>query len=417
MSHRGVFLWVKNATIVKLLIFEKGIFMSHIMPTYLRQPISFVRGQGSWLYTKDDTPYLDALTGIAVCGLGHCHPKITQAINEQATTLLHTSNLYAIDWQEKSADILCQVTGMDSVFFANSGAEANECALKLARKYAYDKGQTQAKVIVMENSFHGRTLLTVSATANPKAREGFYTLDDDFIRIPFGDIEAMQQAIVDNDNVCAVFLEPIQGEGGLNTAENGFAYLDEVQALCNKYDLLFMIDEVQTGNGRTGKYFAYQYSNAKPDVLTTAKGLGNGFPVGACMVRGRAKSLFGYGNHGSTFGGNHLASRVVCSVYDELINTDVMNNALAQGSFIQQEIMNQFQSQGVTTRGYGMMVGIVLPSEMDCSQLVDKAREEHQLIINVTGGHVIRLLPTLNLTTNESEQVIERLSKLLTDSF
>ncbi len=392
---------------------QKGLAMSHIMPTYNRQPINFVRGQGTWLYSQDNTAYLDALTGIAVCGLGHCHPKITQAIQQQASTLLHTSNLYQIDWQEKASDILCQATNMDYVFFANSGAEANECALKLARKYAHNKGQTQAKVIVMENSFHGRTLLTVSATANPKAREGFYTLDDDFIRIPFGDIQAMQQAIIENKEVCAVFLEPIQGEGGLNTAKNGFTYLDEVQALCDKHDLLFMIDEVQTGNGRTGKYFAFQHSKAKPDVVTTAKGLGNGFPVGACMVQGRAKNLFGYGNHGSTFGGNQLASRVVCTVYDELANTDIMENAVKQGAFIQQEILNQFASKGITTRGHGMMIGIVLPSEINCTNLVDKARDNHKLIINVTGGHVIRLLPTLNLTTDESEQLIERLANLL----
>ncbi len=401
---------------------------SHIMPTYNRQPISFVRGSGSWLYTDDDTAYLDALTGIAVCGLGHAHPAVTRAIQEQSASLIHTSNLYQIDWQERAADKLCAVTGMDSVFFANSGAEANECALKLARLFAHNKGYARAKVIVMENSFHGRTLLTVSATANPKAREGFYTLDDDFIRVPFGDVEAIKQAINNDNEVCAVLLEPIQGEGGLNIANNGFAYLDEVQALCDKHDILFMLDEVQTGNGRTGKYFAFQHSGVdgghgeansgvKPDVLTTAKGLGNGFPIGACLVSGRAKDLFGYGSHGSTFGGTPLGSRVVCSVFDELTNSDVMINAVQQGELIQQEMLTRFASQGVSTRGQGMMIGIVLPKSIDCSQLVDKARDEQKMLINVTGGHVVRLLPTLNISNDETEQLVERLDALLRPLF
>lgn len=381
---------------------------SYLMPTYARQPISFVRGQGSWLYTADNTAYLDALTGIAVCGLGHCHPKVTAAIQEQAATLVHTSNLFGIDWQERAGEALCVAAGMDRVFFANSGAEANEAALKLARLFAHRKGLKRPKVIVMERSFHGRTLLTVSATANPKAREGFFTLDDDFIRVPFGDIEALKQAASEHDNISAVFLEPIQGEGGLNTAANGFVFLEEVAALCDANDWLFMLDEVQTGNGRTGKYFAYQHSTAKPDVLTTAKGLGNGFPVGACMVSGRAKDLFSAGSHGSTYGGTPLASRVVRSVYDVLKSTDIMSNAVREGDFIQQSIKQEVGSLGVSSRGHGMMIGIVLPEDTDCSKLVDIARDEHKLIINVTGSHVIRLLPPLNMSRDESEQVVER---------
>ena len=381
---------------------------SYLMPTYARQPISFVRGQGSWLYTADNTAYLDALTGIAVCGLGHCHPKITAAIQEQAATLVHTSNLFGIDWQERAGEALCVAAGMDSVFFANSGAEANEAALKLARLFAHRKGLKRPKVIVMERSFHGRTLLTVSATANPKAREGFFTLDDDFIRVPFGDIEAIKQVASEHDNISAVFLEPIQGEGGLNTAANGFVFLEEVAALCDANDWLFMLDEVQTGNGRTGKYFAYQHSTVKPDVLTTAKGLGNGFPVGACMVSGRAKDLFSAGSHGSTYGGTPLASRVVHTVYDVLKSTDVMSNAVREGDFIQQSIKQELGSLGVSSRGHGMMIGIVLPEDTDCSKLVDIARDEHKLIINVTGSHVIRLLPPLNMSRDESEQVVQR---------
>ena len=386
---------------------------TYLMPTYNRQPISFTRGSGSWLYTHNDTAYLDALTGIAVCGLGHCHPKVTEAIQQQAATLIHTSNLFGIDWQERAGEALCVAAEMDSVFFANSGAEANEAALKMARLYAYNKGFKRPKVIVMEQSFHGRTLLSLSATANPKAREGFFTLDEDFIRLPFGDIEAIKQAAIDHDDICAIFVEPIQGEGGLNTADNGFDYLEELQAVCDAQDWLFMIDEVQTGNGRTGKYFAFQHSQARPDVLTTAKGLGNGFPVGACLVRGRAKDLFGAGSHGSTYGGTPLASRVVHSVYEELTHSDIMQNSIIEGQFIRDTMVNELKQQGISTRGAGTMIGIVLPENMDCSQLVDLAREQQQLIINVTGGHVIRLLPPLNISRNESEQVVERLVNLL----
>ena len=390
---------------------------TYLMPTYNRQPINFTRGSGSWLYTKDDTPYLDALTGIAVCGLGHCHPQVTDAIQQQAATLVHTSNLFGIDWQERAGEILCTAARMDSVFFANSGAEANEAALKMARLYAHKQGFKRPKVIVMEQSFHGRTLLSLSATANPKAREGFYTLDDDFIRVPFGDISAIKQAALDYDDICAIFVEPIQGEGGLNIAANGFTYLEEIQAECEANNWLFMLDEVQTGNGRTGKYFAYQHSNARPDVLTTAKGLGNGFPVGACMVRGRANGLFGAGSHGSTYGGTPLASRVVHTVYDVLGNSNIMENAVTEGLFIRETLVDTLGQHGVSSRGAGMMIGIALPEDMDCSQLVDRARDEQNLIINVTGGHVIRLLPPLNMSRDESTQVAERLVNLLKPSF
>jgi len=390
---------------------------TYLMPTYNRQPISFTRGSGSWLYTKEDTPYLDALTGIAVCGLGHCHPQVTDAIQQQAGTLVHTSNLFGIDWQERAGEVLCTAAQMDSVFFANSGAEANEAALKMARLYAYKQGFKRPKVIVMEQSFHGRTLLSLSATANPKAREGFYTLDDDFIRVPFGDIAAVKQAAQAHDDICAIFVEPIQGEGGLNTAPNGFTYLEELQAECDAHNWLFMLDEVQTGNGRTGKYFAYQHSNARPDVLTTAKGLGNGFPVGACMVRGRANGLFCAGSHGSTYGGTPLASRVVHSVYEVLANSNIMENAVTEGLFIRESIVDTLGQYGVSSRGAGMMIGIALPEELDCSKLVDRARDEQNLIINVTGGHVVRLLPPLNISRDESTQVADRLIDLLKPLF
>ncbi len=388
---------------------------SYLLPTYKRQPISFTKGQGSWLYTADGTAYLDALTGIAVCGLGHCHPRITQAIAEQAGTLVHTSNLYVIDWQEKAGEKLCQVAGMDKVFFANSGAEANEAGLKMARLYAYQQGFSRPKVIVMEKSFHGRTLLTVSATANPTARAGFYTLDDDFIRVPFGDISAITQAIAENDNVCAVMLEPIQGEGGLNTADNGFEFLQQVRQVCDNYNLLMILDEVQTGNARTGKYFAYQHSNIKPDILTTAKGLGNGFPVGACMTAGKANDIFGYGSHGSTYGGTPLACRVVNEVIDTICQENLMETVKQNHQFFTENLLNELHTYDISVRGAGMMLGVVLPENMgiDFSQLVDIARDKHQLIINMTGNNVIRLLPPLNLSQTENEQLLQRLINLI----
>ncbi|WII94407.1 aspartate aminotransferase family protein [Moraxella haemolytica] len=384
--------------------------MSHLMPTYARQPVNFVRGEGSYLYDDHGKRYLDALTGIAVCGLGHCHPTISNAIKEQADTLIHTSNLFGVPWQEKAADILCKKAGMEQVFFGNSGAEANECALKLARLYAHQQGKTRPKIIVMTNAFHGRTLLTVTATANPKAREGFYTLEDDFIRVPFGDAAAIS-ALSDDKDICAVLVEPIQGEGGLHTPPDG--YLEALSSICERNNWLLMLDEVQTGNGRTGKYFAYQYTSIRPDVLTTAKGLGNGFPVGACMVAGRAVGLFGYGSHGSTYGGTPLGSRIVCAVYDELTDA-VLDNAKKQGDAIRCAINKKFSHQGVQLRGLGMMIGIVLPDGIDCSQLVDIARDDHQLIINVTGGNVIRLLPALNLSDADTTLLIAKLELLLT---
>ena len=389
---------------------------SHLLPTYKRQPISFTKGAGSYLYTVDGTQYLDALTGIAVCGLGHCHPRITAAISEQAATLVHTSNLFLIDWQETAGKKLCNVAGMDRVFFANSGAEANEAALKMARLYASNRGQSKARVIVMENSFHGRTLLTVSATANPTAREGFFTLDDDFVRVPFGDIDAIKQALNDYSDICAVMLEPIQGESGVNTTANGFEFLNQVRQVCDDNQLLMILDEVQTGNGRTGKYFAYQYSDIKPDILTTAKGLGNGFPVGACMTSGIANDIFRYGSHGSTYGGTPLACRVVSEVIDVIQQENLMDNVNQNSELLIQLLRDSLASDGVTVRGKGMMLGVVLPTDrnIDFSKLVDIARDEYQLIINVAGGNAIRLLPPLNMKTSEIEDLAARLIKLIT---
>lgn len=393
--------------------------MHYLLPTYKRQPISFVKGCGSYLYDKDGNAYLDALTGIAVCGLGHCHPRIQQVIAEQSGTLIHTSNLFEIEWQQIAGKKLCQVANMDKVFFANSGAEANETALKMARLFAYKRGQTRAKVIVMENSFHGRTLLTVSATANQTARQGFFTLDDDFVRVPFGDINAINQVLACYDDICAIMLEPIQGESGVRMADefdnNGFDYLTHIRQICDKHDLLMILDEVQTGNGRTGKYFAYQHTDIKPDILTTAKGLGNGFPIGACMTQGRANDIFEVGSHGSTFGGTPLGCRIVSEVIDIIHNEKLLDNSLISQQILTTTLLDNLDENLVSVRGMGMMLGVVLPTNRQIAfdKLVDNARCQHKLIINVAGGNVIRLLPPLNLSVDDAKQIGQRIATLI----
>ncbi|MEG2129866.1 MAG: aspartate aminotransferase family protein [Acinetobacter sp.] len=380
---------------------------SHLMATYGRQAISFVRGRGAYLYTADGTEYLDALTGIAVCGLGHAHPVVAEAIAEQAATLVHTSNLFEIPWQTAAAQKLAQVSGMEEIFFSNSGAESNEGAIKIARKFGFQQGISNPKIIVAEQSFHGRTLATLSATGNKKVQEGFAPLVEGFIRVPFGDVEAIQEAAINNPDIVAILIEPIQGEGGVNTAPQGFSYLDEVRTLCNQHNWLMMLDEIQTGNGRTGKYFAYQHTNIIPDVMTTAKGLGNGFPVGAVMTQGKAVGLLGAGSHGSTYGGTVLGSRVVYTVLDTLEKENAVENAATIGAYIVDQLRAELIDQNVQVRGFGMMIGIQLPK--DCAELVAIARDEYKLIINVTAGSVVRLLPPLNMTQTQADELLQRL--------
>lgn len=285
----------------------------------------------------------------------------------------------------------------------------------MARLFAHQRGQQKARVIVMDNAFHGRTLLTVSATANPTARAGFFTLDDDFVRVPFGDIVAIEHALNEFDDICAIMLEPIQGESGVRTADNGFEFLTQVRQICDKHDLLMILDEVQTGNGRTGKYFAYQHSQIKPDILTTAKGLGNGFPVGACMTLGRANDIFSYGSHGSTYGGSPLACRIVSEVIDVMHDENLLDNAIKTHDILKNYLLDNLAKDNVNVRGAGMMLGVVLPTDrsIDFTSLVDKARDNHRLIINVAGGNAIRLLPPLNLTVSETQEIGERLVKLI----
>lgn len=380
---------------------------SHLMATYGRQAISFVRGRGAYLYTADGTEYLDALTGIAVCGLGHAHPVIAEAIAEQAATLVHTSNLFEIPWQTAAAQKLAEVSGMEEIFFSNSGAESNEGAIKIARKFGAQQGVSNPKIIVAEQSFHGRTLATLSATGNKKVQEGFAPLVEGFIRVPFGDVEAIQEAAINHPDIVAILIEPIQGEGGVNTAPQGFSYLEEVRALCNQHNWLMMLDEIQTGNGRTGKYFAYQYTSIVPDVMTTAKGLGNGFPVGAVMTQGKAVGLLGAGSHGSTYGGTVLGSRVVYTVIDTLQNENVVENAAKVGAYIVAQLKVHLNDLNVQVRGFGMMIGIQLPK--DCAEIVAIARDEYKLIVNVTAGSVVRLLPPLNMTQEQADDLLKRL--------
>ncbi|MFD1439531.1 aspartate aminotransferase family protein [Acinetobacter sp. ANC 4282] len=384
---------------------------SHLMPVFGRQPISFVRGRGSYLYTEDGTEYFDALTGIAVCGLGHAHPVIAEAIADQAATLIHTSNLFEVPWQTAAAQKLAEVSGMEEIFFSNSGAESNEGAIKIARKFGSMQGIASPKIIVADRSFHGRTMATLAATGNKKVQEGFGPLVEGFIRVPFGDIEAIEEAAINHPDIVAIFVEPIQGEGGVNTAPQGFSYLEEIRHICNQHNWLMMLDEVQTGNGRTGKYFAYQHTNIVPDVLTTAKGLGNGFPIGAVMTQGRGVGVLTAGSHGSTYSGTALGSRVVYTVIDLIQKENLVENAAKMGSYIVDQLAQQLSEQNVTVRGFGLMIGIELPKE--CGELVNIARDEYHLIINVTAGSVVRLLPTLNITQEQADQLISRLVKMI----
>jgi len=301
--------------------------MQPIMNTYGRLPVTFSHGKGAWVYDLDGTAYLDALSGIAVCGLGHAHPAVTKAIQEQAEKLVHTSNLYGIDRQQALAERLTRISGLDNVFFSNSGAEANEAAIKIAKKYGSNKGIHEPQILVMTKAFHGRTLATVTATGNPAAQVGFGPLVPGFIRVPYQDANAIEALIAANPNIVAVMMEPIQGEGGLATASS--EYLQAVRALCDQNDLLLIFDEVQTGNGRTGTYFNFQQHNVVPDVLTTAKGLGNGVPIGACLAKGKAAEVLQPGSHGSTYGGHPLACAAGIAVIDTIEQENLLDNVKA----------------------------------------------------------------------------------------
>lgn len=384
--------------------------MPHLMNNYNRQPIAFTHGEGCYLFDEQGRRYLDALGGIAVNTLGHGHPRLVKAISEQAARLIHTSNLYQVREQELLADRLAALARMDEVFFCNSGCEANEAAIKLARMYGHQKGVDLPAIIVMEHAFHGRTLATLSATGNRKVQAGFEPLVSGFVRVPFDDLPAIEQVAANNPNVVAVLFEPIQGEGGINLAHN--EYMQSLRRICDERGWLFMVDEVQCGIGRTGVWFAHQHAGIKPDVMTLAKGLGSGVPVGACLTAGAAAGVFKPGNHGSTFGGNPLACVAALTTLDVIEQDGLMKRAVLVGDAIRGGLRSALA--GVTgvvdIRGEGLMIGIQL--DRPCGELVGKALAAG-LLINVTADSVVRLLPALTYSDADAKQLVNTLAPLM----
>lgn len=384
---------------------------SHLMRAYARQPVSFVRGNGVHLWDKKGVEYLDAIAGVAVTSLGHAHPEITAVIAEQAGMLLHTSNVFRVDWQERLGERLCKLTDMQKAFFCNSGAEANETAIKLARLHGHRKQITEPKILVMENGFHGRTIATLSATGNPAKQHGFGPLLSGFLRVPYNDINAVRQEAALDSNIVAVLIESVQGEGGIRIANAD--YLRKLRELCDQYNWLLILDEIQAGMGRTGTWFGYQHAGIMPDVVTLAKALGNGFPIGACLARGLAADLFTPGQHGSTFGGNPLACRVACTVLDIMARDNVPERAAALGSRLlaglQQALIEH--PDVVVIRGQGLMVGIEM--NRPCKELVARALEEQRLLITVTRETTIRLLPPLICDERQIDEIVRRVTRLL----
>jgi acetylornithine/N-succinyldiaminopimelate aminotransferase len=384
--------------------------MDNLMNTYSRLPVTFVKGEGVWLWDDQGRKYLDALAGIAVCSIGHCHPKLVKAISEQAGTLIHTSNLYHIDKQEKLAEKLAKLSGLNKSFFCNSGAEANETAIKLARLYGHNKGIDLPTIIVMEHSFHGRTMATLTASGNRKVQAGFEPLLTGFARVPFNDLEAITQVSVHNKNVVAILVEPYQGEGGINIPQAD--YLEGLRRICDKNGWLLILDEVQCGIGRSGKWFAFQNSGIVPDVITLAKGLGSGVPIGACVAGNIAGEVFKPGNHASTFGGNPLACTAAITTLDIIEEEGLMCNALEQGDFMRKNFQEQLGNLDNVTqiRGQGLMIGIELTKP--CGELVNNALKQ-RLLLNVTSDNVVRLLPSLVIKQNETEQIVNMVSALI----
>ncbi|MGC6370701.1 aspartate aminotransferase family protein [Pseudomonas sp. S2.OTC.A_B10] len=384
---------------------------AYLMHTSARQPVSFSRGQGASLWDTEGVEYLDAIAGVAVTSLGHANPEIAAAIAEQATVLLHTTNLFRIPWQEQLGERLCQLSGMQRAFFCNSGAEANEAALKLARPHANARQVAQPQVLVMDNSFHGRTLATLAATGNPAVHRGFEPLMPGFVRVPYDNIEAIRQVAAQSPDIVAVLVEPVQGEGGVHAASAG--YLRSLRQLCDERDWLMMIDEVQTGLGRTGTWFGFEHAGIEPDVITLAKALGNGFPIGACLARGKAAELFSPGHHASTFGGNPLACRVGCTVLDIMARDHLPQRAAASGRRLLAALKLALGNhpEVVSIRGIGLMIGIELNGP--CAELVDRAREEQRLLITVTRGTTVRLLPPLICDDAQIDDIAARITRLL----
>lgn len=385
--------------------------MSHLMSNYLPLDVTFSSGKGCWLTDDKDQQYLDCLSGVGVVNLGHCHPAITRAIVEQANTLLHTSNWYHIKNQELLADRLCDAANMDKVFFGNSGAEANEAAIKIARLHGQNKGVKNPIILTANQSFHGRTMATLSATGNSKVQAGFAPLVSEFIHVDFNDIDSIQ-AFNDNSNVVAVMLEPIQGESGVIIPDDD--YLNNVQSICHNNDWLLILDEVQTGIGRTGKLFAHQYNNITPDVMTLAKGLGNGIPIGACLTKGAASELLIPGTHGSTFGGNPLVTKVALSILDVFESDNILDNVNKQSAYIYSRLSEALKSHSAVKeiRIKGLMIAIEL--NIDCSTLLQKALDD-KILINITGNS-IRVLPPLIISKEEVDIMLEKVTQLINNA-
>ena len=386
--------------------------MSKMMDTYARQPVTFEKGEGVWLWAKDGKKYLDALSGVAVNGLGHAHPKLIKAINEQISRLIHVSNVYHIAEQEKLAEKLTSIAHMDNVFFCNSGCEANEAAIKLARLYGHQNGIDTPEIIVMEKAFHGRTMATLSATGNRKTQAGFEPLVGGFIRVAFDDLEAIKQIASRKNNVVAILVEPIQGEGGINIPSNIQNYLKGLREICDQHHWLLMLDEVQSGIGRTGKWFAHQHTAIQPDVMTLAKGLGSGVPIGACLAKGKASQVFTPGKHGSTFGGNPLATAAGYATLNIIEEDKLCNHASKMGALINEEFTKHLKDcpQVKVIRNLGLMIGIEL--DEPCGDLTKLALDAG-LLINVTADKVIRLLPPLVINEAEAKELVERLSQVI----
>ncbi|MDZ7802998.1 acetylornithine transaminase [Thiohalophilus sp.] len=382
----------------------------HLMHNYAPLPVTFVRGEGAWLWDTEERAYLDALSGVAVCGLGHAHPAIADAIAEQARTLVHTSNWYHIARQEALAAKLTAIAGMDNAFFCNSGAEANEAAIKLARLHGRQKQIETPTIVVMDGSFHGRTMATLTATGNPKVQAGFEPLVPGFVHVPYNDVSAIEQLAAQRDDIVAIMVEPITGEGGIRIPTDD--YLPQLRGLCDAHDWLLIADEIQTGMGRTGQWFAFQHSGIQPDIITLAKGLGNGVPIGACLARGRAADLFQPGQHGSTYGGNPL----VCAAALAVIETIEREHLAARAGWLGQHMLNRLyeslaKTPGVVEcRGKGLMLAVEL--DRPCGELMQQALDKG-LLINVTAGNVLRLLPPLILSDEEAEQIINGVSELI----
>lgn len=407
-----MFLPLQTAALAAVVFFQAvGNCMSdYLMQTYSRQPVAFVRGEGAWLVDTNGDKYLDALAGVAVNGLGHAHPKLAQALCEQAGKLIHTSNIYRILEQEALAARLCQLSGLSRAFFCNSGAEANEAAIKIARLYGHNKGIDNPAIVVMEKSFHGRTMATLSATGNRKVQAGFEPLVSGFVRVPFGDSGAVESLAAHHKNIVAVLVEPYQGEGGVQIPQAD--YLVELRRICDEQGWLLMLDEVQTGVARTGTWFAFQHTSMMPDVMTLAKGLGSGFPIGACLAQGVAAETFTPGKHGSTFGGGPLACTAALTTLSVMESEALLENATRLGAFIRTDLTARLHGQVglVEIRGQGLMIGIQL--DRPCGDLVKMALAD-KLLINVTNDSVVRLLPPLVLTQADAELLTEKLARLI----